>query len=77
MRIRREEILGLAVKVGEIAAAAAGDENLLAQAVGVFEDGDTASALAGFDGAHQAGRAAAENQCVEDMGHVRRAYLSG
>ena len=27
--IRREEILGLAVEVGEIAAAAAGDENFL------------------------------------------------
>ena len=70
MRIGREEILGLAVEVGEVAAAAAGDENLLAQAVGVFEHGDAASALAGLDGAHQARCAAAENQCVEVMGHV-------
>ena len=65
MRIGGEEILGLAVEVGEIAAAAAGDENFLAQPVGVFEDRDAASALARFDGAHQAGCAATENQCVE------------
>ncbi len=71
MRIRGKEILGLAVEVGEIAAAAAGDENLLAQTVGVFEQGDAPAALAGLDGAHQACRAAAENECVEAMGHVR------
>ena len=65
MRIRREEILRLAVQVGEIAAAAAGNQNLLAQSVGVLEDRDAASALAGLDGAHQARRASAENQCVE------------
>ena len=70
MRIRREKIFGLAVEVGEIAPATAGDENFFAQTVGVFDDGDAASALAGFDGAHQAGCAASENQCVEMMGHV-------
>ena len=70
MRIGREEIFGLAVEVGEVAAAAAGDEDLLADAVGVFEHRDAAAALAGFDGAHQTGGAAAENQCVEMMGHV-------
>ena len=53
------------MQIGEIAASAAGDQDLLAQPVGVFEYGDAAAALAGLDGAHQASRAAAENQCVE------------
>jgi hypothetical protein len=70
MGIGREKIFGSAVEVGEIAAASAGDEDLLAETVGVFEDCDAASALAGFDGTHQTCRAAAENQCVEMMGHV-------
>ncbi len=65
MGICGEEVLRPAVEVGEIAAAAAGDQNLLAQAIGAFEDGYTTSALAGFDGAHQPGRAASKNQCVE------------
>ena len=69
VRIGREKILGPAVEVGEVAATAAGDENFFAEPVGVVEDGDAASALAGFDGAHQARCAAAENQCVEVMSH--------
>jgi hypothetical protein len=65
MRVGGEEVFGLAVEVGEIAAASAGDEDFFAEAVGVFEDGDAASALAGFNGAHEACCPAAENQCVE------------
>jgi len=57
----------LAVKVGEIAASAAGDQDFLSEAIGVFEDGDAAAALAGFDGAHQSGRAASENECIEGV----------
>jgi hypothetical protein len=57
------------VEVGEVAAASAGDEDFLAETVGMLEDGDAASALAGFNGTHQACRAAAENHCVEMMGH--------
>jgi len=45
------------VKIGEIAAAAAGDENLLANAIGVLDDENSLAALTGFDGAHQASRA--------------------
>jgi len=63
--IRGEEILRLAMNVCEIAAAAAGDEDFLADAVGVLEDGDAAAALARFDGAQQAGSAAADYQNVE------------
>ena len=46
-----EEILRLAMDVGEIAAASAGDEDFLADAVGVLQDRDAAAALARFDGA--------------------------
>ncbi len=57
------------MKVGEVAASAAGDQNFLAEPVGVFEHGDAAATLAGFDGAHQAGCAAAENDCIEGLSH--------
>ena len=57
------------MKVGEVAASAAGDQNLLAQPVGVFEHGDAAAALTGFDGAHQAGCATTEDECIERVDH--------
>src|SRR5271163_3462061 len=59
------------MKVGEVAASAAGDQNFLAQLTSMFEHGDAAAALAGFDGAHQACRATAENECIEGMGHFQ------
>ncbi len=40
VRVRGEEVFGAGVDVGEVAAAAAGDEDLLADAVGVIEDED-------------------------------------
>ena len=43
----------------------------------MFEDRDAAAALAGFDGAHQAGCAAAENECVEGVGHEVMRVPSG
>jgi hypothetical protein len=55
----------LATKVGEIAAAAAGDEDFLADAVRVFEDSDAAAALSGFDGAQQSRCAATKNKHIE------------
>jgi len=39
--------------------------------LGVLEHSDAAPALASFDGAHQARRAAAENECIEGMDHHR------
>src|SRR5208337_4580492 len=63
--IRGEEILRLAMNVGEVAAAPAGDEDFFADAVSVFQDGDAAAALARFDGAQQACSAAADYQNVE------------
>jgi hypothetical protein len=70
MRVGRKKIFGSAMQIGEVAAASARDEDLLADLVGVFEDRDAASTLAGLDGAHQARGAAAENQCLERMDHV-------
>jgi len=63
--IRGEEILRLAMNVSEVAAASAGDEDFFADAIDVLEDGDATAALAGFDGAEEAGSAAADYQNVE------------
>ena len=63
-----EEVFRRGMEVGEVAAAAAGDEDLLAGAVGVFEDEGAAAAAAGLDGAHEAGGAGAEDEDV-DFGH--------
>jgi hypothetical protein len=57
VRVGGEEALGPAVEVGEVAASSAGDEDLLADALGMIEDEDAAPAAACFDGTHQAGRA--------------------
>jgi hypothetical protein len=70
MRIRGKEVLRLAMKVGEVAASAPGDQNFPTRPVGVFEDCNAAAALAGFDRAHQPRRTATENQCIEGMSHL-------
>ena len=57
------------MQVGEVAAPAAGDQDLLANAVGAFQDGDAASALASSDGAHQPGGASAQNHRIVGMDH--------
>jgi len=68
VRIVGVEIFGGGVEVGEVAAASPGDEDLFADAVGVFDDGDAASTFAGFEGAKKAGGASAKDQDVEGMG---------
>jgi len=50
-----KEVVGSGVEIGEIAAASTGDENFLADAVGMFEDSDAATALGSFDGGEEAG----------------------
>ena len=77
VRVGGEEILDAAVKVCEIAASTAGDENFLSQAVGAFEHGHATAALAGFDGAHQACCASAEDECIEGVGHESKRRLRG
>ena len=63
-----EEVFRAGVEVGEVAAASAGDEDLLAGAVGVVEEEDAAAAAAGFDGGHQAGGSGSEDEDV-GVGH--------
>lgn len=61
MLVRGDKVLRPAMKVGEIAPSTAGDQDFLADALSVLQDGDTPSALAGFDGAEQSGSAGAKN----------------
>jgi hypothetical protein len=57
-------------EVGEIAAAAAGDEDLVPQAGLVFQDGDGAAIEAGDAGAEQSRGSAAEDDDIEFVSHV-------
>jgi hypothetical protein len=59
-----KEILRAGVQVGEVAAAAAGDQDFLADSIRAFEHQNIAASLAGFNGTHQAGRAGPENDDV-------------
>ena len=66
-------MLGLAVEGGEIAASAAGDENLFPRLFGALDDGHAPAAFAGLDRAQQAGGTGAENQDVKVVGrHVAK-----
>ena len=68
--VGRKKIFRAGVQVGEIAAAAAGDQDFLADSIGAFEHQDAPSALAGFDGTHQAGSACSENDDVVFLIHA-------
>ena len=61
VRVRGDEIFRAAMKIREIAAAAAGDKDFFAGTRGAFKDGNAPPALPCFDGAHQAGGTSAEN----------------
>ena len=67
VRVGGKKVFGLTKEISEVAAATAGDEDLLAESVGSFEDSYTPVALASFDGAHQTGGAAAEDQSVKGV----------
>ena len=51
----------LAMDIGEITSAAAGNEDFLARAIGMLDQGDAASTLTRLRRAHQPGGAAAKN----------------
>jgi len=53
------------MQVGKVAASAAGDQNLFADALSALQHGHAPSALAGLNGAHKAGRSAAKNDYIE------------
>ena len=61
------------MKIGEIAAPTARDQNFLSETVRAFQYGDAASAFSGFDGAHQPGSACSQNQGVIFVGGHRMA----
>jgi hypothetical protein len=64
VRIAGEETVRSAVDVGEVAAAAAGDENLFANAFGVIEYQDAAATLTCGDGGHEARCTSAEDEGI-------------
>ena len=70
MWIRGNEVFRSAMNIGKVAAAAAGDENLLSDFVRVVQHGYPFTVLSGLDGAHQACCAGAENKDIENVGHL-------
>jgi hypothetical protein len=73
MGIGGEEIFGIGVEIGEVAAASAGDEDFFAGAIGEFDNGDAAATLSSLEGAEKSGGASAEDEDVEGTGQK---YLS-
>jgi hypothetical protein len=71
VRIRRNEIFGAAMKVGEIAAAASRNEDFFADLASAFEDCDATAALPCLDGAEQAGCSSPEDNGIEGSFQVK------
>jgi hypothetical protein len=61
VRIFREKIFRAGVDVGEVAPAAPGDQDLLADAFRVVEQDDASATAPGLNRAHHAGGARAQN----------------
>ena len=68
---------GGGTKVGEIAAAAARDEDLVSKPRLVFKDGHGPAVEAGDTGAEESGGAAAEDDDIEFVSHVWRSVSPG
>jgi len=66
-----KKVFRLAMKVCEVAAASARDQDFFANAVGMFEEGDEAPAFCGFDSAHQSRGTGAKNKDIEFGTHGR------
>src|SRR3546814_1113570 len=65
MRIRRKMVPGAGMQIGEIAATAAGHQDLLADAIGAFDHQHAPPARAGGRCTHQAGGTAADDDHVK------------
>lgn len=65
MRVLRDIVGRRRVDVGEVASAAARDENLATKFAGVIQQHDFQLAFAGFDGAHHSGTAGADDHYIE------------
>lgn len=61
-------MFGGSVEVGEVTASAAGHEDLFSGFVGVVQDQRAAAPVPCRQGAHQAGRAGADDDGVEGLG---------
>src|SRR5437899_11660899 len=72
VRIVRDKVFRLTMKVGEIAAATAGYQNLFANAPGAFEHSHAPAPLPCLDSAHEPSRTAAENNYVKVVCHDQR-----
>ena len=70
MWIGRKKVFRAGVEVGEIAAATAGDQDLLADSIRAFKQQDPPAPLARFHGTHQAGSARSENDDVVSLIHL-------
>ena len=75
VRVRGEVVRRAGADVGEVAAAAAGDADLLADRVVVLDQQHAASALPGRRRAHHAGGAGADDDDVEVSDHRRLSAL--
>ena len=62
-----EEVFVGAAEIGEVGAAATGDENLLADAVCVVDEKHTAVALAGLCRTHQPGRTGTQHDHIPSL----------
>jgi len=69
VRIGRDEVLWMAVNVGEIATTPAGYEYLLSNGRSAFKHDHASATLAGFDGAHEASGSAAKDDHVIVVPH--------
>ena len=72
VRISGDKVFRLIMKVGEIAPATAGYQNLFADAPGAFEHRHAPAPLPRLDGAHEPRRTAAENNYVKVVCHDQR-----
>ena len=70
VRVRGQEVIRPAVKIGKITAPAAGDQYFLAGALCALNQRNEAAALAGFDRAHEAGCTSADNYSIEFADHL-------
>jgi len=67
MFVGADEIFGAAVDVRKVAAAAAGNEDFLADAIGALKDSNATPAFAGLGGAEKSRGPGAENESVKSV----------
>jgi hypothetical protein len=67
--IRGDKVFRLAMKIGEVAAPAAGDQDFFASTRGSLKDGNAPAALPCFNGAQQASGTSAENYGIIVVSH--------